>query len=119
MVALETKLPAVLQGKESPANADDAIILAMMCNLLKRYAASSRLYTNAFTADPKLAADMDEVHRYNAACYAALAAAGQGEDARSLPDKERSRLRRQALGWMRDDLVAYAKLAEQNKPAIG
>jgi hypothetical protein len=48
----------------------------------KHYAASARLYADAFTADAKLAADLNQQHRYNAACSAALTAAGQGEDAR-------------------------------------
>src|SRR5262249_31381228 len=37
-------------------------------------------------------------------CAAALAGCGQGEDARSLEDKERARLRQQALDWLRADL---------------
>jgi tetratricopeptide (TPR) repeat protein len=115
MLVVDKKLPAILSGEESPANPGEAVALASLCQqpYRKRYAASARLYADAFTAELKLAAD----NRYNAACSAALAAAGQGEDARSLPDKERSRLRRLALGWLRDDLTAYAKLAEQNNPA--
>jgi thiamine biosynthesis lipoprotein ApbE len=53
--------------------------------------------------------------RRAAACYAALAAAGQGEGARNLPDKERLMLRRQALAWV-GALVAYTKLAERDDP---
>ncbi|MHB1424757.1 MAG: tetratricopeptide repeat protein, partial [Gemmataceae bacterium] len=119
MVGLEKKLPAVLQGEASPANADDVTTLAWMCrqSYQKRYAASARLYAGAFSAEPKLAADLDQQHRYSAACSAALAAAGQGEDARLLPDKTVAMFRRWALGWLRDDLTAYAKLAQQNKPA--
>jgi tetratricopeptide (TPR) repeat protein len=108
LVKLEKKQAAALQ----------AAFLAQMCQnpYQKRYVASARLYGEAFSKDPKLAADLKQQHRYNAACSAALAAAGQGEDARSLPEKERTRLRRQALSWLRDDLAAYSKLAEQNKP---
>jgi hypothetical protein len=54
----------------------------------------------------------------NAACSAALAAAGQGEDARLLPDKAVTMFRRWALDWLRADLTAYAKLASQNNPAV-
>jgi hypothetical protein len=46
-----------------------------------------------------------------------LAAAGQGEDARNLPDKTRLMLRRQALAWLREDLAAYTKLAGRADPA--
>jgi hypothetical protein len=47
-----------------------------------------------------------------------LAAAGQGEDARRLPDKVAVMFRRWALDWLRDNLTAYAKLAAQNNPAM-
>ena len=45
----------------------------------------------AFAADPNLADDPGSRHRYNAACSAALAAAGQGEDAAKLDDKRTRR----------------------------
>src|SRR5262249_50361338 len=73
-------------------------------------------YARAFAADPKLAADLRQQHRYNAACSAALAAVGQGEDARRLPDKVVLMLRRQAWRWLRADLEVYAKLAERDGP---
>jgi serine/threonine-protein kinase len=84
----------------------------------KRYAASARLYAEAFALDPKSAADLNLQHRYAAACSAALAAAGPGEAARSLPHKSGAMFRRWALGWLRDDLTAYAKLAERNNPEV-
>jgi tetratricopeptide (TPR) repeat protein len=112
--ALERKLPAILSGEETPANPDETVALAWMCQQHKRrHVAAARLYADAFAAEPKLAAE----HRYNAACSAALAA-GQGEDARLLPDKVVTMFRRWALDWLRADLTAYAKLAEQNNPAV-
>ena len=119
MVELEKRLPAILQGESSPANGGDAVALASMCQQYKkRYVAAARLYADAFTAEPKLAADLNHQHRYNAACSTALAAAGQGEDARLLPDKVVVMFRRWALGWLRDDLKALAQLAQQNNPAV-
>jgi hypothetical protein len=47
-----------------------------------------------------------------------LAAAGQGEDARRMPDKVACMFRRWALQWLRADLTAYATLAGQNNPAM-
>ncbi len=113
MLALDKKLPAILTGEASPANAGEAAALASMCQqpYKKRYAASARLYADAFAAEPKLAANLNQQHRYNAACSAALAAAGQGEDARLLPDKVAAMFRRWALVWLRDDLTACVKLA--------
>ncbi len=75
------------------------------------------LYAAAFAADPKLADDLKAGHRYNAACFASLAAAGQGEDAAKLDDAERTRLRKQALEWLRADLALCTKQLETGKPA--
>jgi hypothetical protein len=77
------------------------------------YAASALLFADAFAAEPRLAPQ----HRYNAACSAALAVTGQGEDAQLLPDKVVSMFRGWALSWLRDSLTAYGKLAEKNNPA--
>jgi tetratricopeptide (TPR) repeat protein len=119
-IALSKKLPAILKGQATPANPGEAAALAQMCQqpYKKRYAASARLYADAFAAEPKLAADLNQQHRYSAACSAALAASGQGEDAGQLPDKVVCMFRRWVFGWLRDDLIAYSKLAEQNNPAL-
>jgi hypothetical protein len=73
--------------------------------------ATASLYADAFAADPKLGDDLEVQHRYSAACCAALAAAGTGEDAARLDDKERARLRKQGLDWLRADLALYTKLS--------
>jgi superkiller protein 3 len=120
MLALEKKLPAVLQG-ESPADPGEAVTLGWMCQHQKCYAASARLYADAFAASARLAADLNQQHRYNAA-RSALLASGQGADARRLPDKVVPMFRRWALIWLRDDLKAYQVAAQNNpalKPAIG
>jgi len=113
------KLPAILKGEAQAAGTAERLDLAVVCATppKKLYAAAARFYAGAFAADPKLAADLQQQHRYNAACSAALAAAGQGEDARQLPDKVQRMLRRQALVWLRDDLALYGKLAEREEPA--
>jgi hypothetical protein len=46
-------------------------------------------------------------------CVAALAGCGQGADAAKLDEKERARLRRQALDWLRADLTAWGKLLDK------
>ncbi len=75
---------------------------------VKRYAQAVRFYALAFRADPKLADDPRAWHRYNAACYAALAAAARGERGK-LSEQDRAGLRKQALDWLRADLVAWGK----------
>ena len=79
----------------------------------KRYAAAARFYADAFAAESNLIGDQPSDHRYNAACASALAGSGQGEDAKSLDDKERASLRAQARDWLRADLAAWRRLLEK------
>jgi tetratricopeptide (TPR) repeat protein len=114
LLALDTKLTAILKGEAHPADTAERLDLAKLCQQYKkRYAAAVGFFTDAFAAEPNLAADLKSGHRYNAACAAALAGAGKGEDAAKLDDTERARLRQQALTWLRADLTAWGKLLEQ------
>jgi tetratricopeptide (TPR) repeat protein len=111
---LDARLPAVLQGDAEPADAREQLALAYLCQQYKqRYAAAARFYSDAFSNDTRLADDLQNPHRYNAACAAAVAGAGRGKDAANLDDKERARLRRQALDWLRADLAAYHRLLDK------
>src|SRR5262249_40872652 len=78
----------------------------------KEYGAAVRFYADAFAADPNLAEALDG-DRYNAACAAALAGCGQGQDADRLDARERARLRGLALDWLRADLAAWAGLLDK------
>jgi serine/threonine protein kinase/Flp pilus assembly protein TadD len=115
LLALDQKLPAILKGEVRPADAAERLKLAYMCQapFKGHYAASCLLYAKAFADDPKRADDLKAQHRYNAACAAAKAGSGQGKDAEQSDDKERGRLRRQALDWLRADLTAYRRMLEQ------
>jgi tetratricopeptide (TPR) repeat protein len=116
-IALEGKLPKVLRGEAQPADAAEQRALAKLCKRYKRlYAAASRFYTQAFAAQPDLADDLDAGDRYDAACAAALAGCGQGEDAAPLKEQERARLRRQALTWLRAELALRAKPVAGSRP---
>jgi hypothetical protein len=55
-------------------------------------------------------------HRYNAACAAALAGIGQGENNPSLVEPGRMKLRRQALEWLKADYQTWAELFETSHP---
>jgi tetratricopeptide (TPR) repeat protein len=113
-LALEGRLAAVLRGDARPAGAAERLALAQLCRRYKRlYAAAARFYAEAFAEEPRLADDLRAGHRYDAACAAALAAAGQGRDAAGADDRERARLRGQALGWLRADLAARAALLDR------
>jgi serine/threonine protein kinase/tetratricopeptide (TPR) repeat protein len=103
-VELDGKLPAVLSGKEQPASAAERAEYALVCQMKRRHAAAARLYREAITAQPDLVASLANGVRYNAACAAARAGCGAGEDAASLTDAARATLRKEALEWLRADL---------------
>jgi hypothetical protein len=111
LLALEQKLPAFLRGGLQPADANERLQIAWVCQRphQQRYAAAARFYAEALDASPALAADLGRAYRYHAACCAALAAAGKGQDAARLPEKVRASLRRQALGWLRAEFDARAR----------
>jgi tetratricopeptide (TPR) repeat protein len=117
LVALESKLPAFLEGSVKPKDNGARLGLARVCKLKKRYQAAARLYADAFTADPKVAEDLKAGYCYDAACNAALAGSGQGKDAAQPDAKERARWCQQALDWLRADLARWAKRLEVAQPA--
>jgi serine/threonine-protein kinase len=117
LTELERRLTEILQGKDKPNDNAERLALAWMCLSRKKLCvAAVRYYEEAFAADPKRADDMQQLHRYNAACAAALAGCGQGQDADQLDDKERVRLRQQARDWLKADLALWAKQAESDDP---
>jgi tetratricopeptide (TPR) repeat protein len=111
---LDRKLPDLLQNKVQPVDAAEALAVARLCQQPYKQlcAAGARFYADAFAAEPRLADDLPQWHRYNAGCNAVLASCGKGNDASLLDDKDRLRLRRQALAWLRSDLDAWAKLLD-------
>jgi tetratricopeptide (TPR) repeat protein len=110
LIELDEKLPGILDGKTTPASPDERIELAGLCSKRRLHRAAVRFYEGAFSAKPALASDLGASHRYNAACAAALAGCGQGQDADKLDGLERGRLRRQALDWLRADLDEWRRL---------
>jgi serine/threonine-protein kinase len=114
LLAVEARLPALLQGKERPSAAE-LLKLADLCREYGRPHAAVDLYALAFAAQPALA----DTDRYNAACAAALAGVGDGADRAPLSDPKLARLRRQALDWLRADLALRTKLFEGGKSVAG
>jgi serine/threonine protein kinase/Flp pilus assembly protein TadD len=115
LVELDRRLPAVLRGDVKPANSVEWNEYAQLCQCKKLYVASARLRVSAFREDPSLAGDLKAAHRYDAACAAALAAAGRGADADPRDHEGRARWRKQALQWLGDDLTAYSELLRADK----
>jgi hypothetical protein len=119
LLQLDLKLPAILKGERQPADAAEWLALADLCQrpFKRQYAAAARFYAGAFAADTKWATDLKAGHRYNAARYAARAAAGEGTDADRLSAAERSGLRLQALTWLQADLLSRRKQLETGAAA--
>jgi serine/threonine-protein kinase len=110
------KLQAFLAGKGAPADAAAQLQMAALAQqpFNRLYLTAARLYRDAFARGPRLA----DRHRYNAACAAALAGAGQGKDAAKLNDTDRALWRQHSRDWLRDELARLAKaLANANAQA--
>jgi serine/threonine-protein kinase len=118
LAKLDTALAGYLKGKTQLTGSAEALDLARFSLQYKKYyAAAARLFGEAFAAEPALSNDLKTQDRYNAACAAALAAAGKGGNGKSLREEERTRLRRQSLVWLQDDLAAWTKTVDESPAA--
>jgi tetratricopeptide (TPR) repeat protein len=117
LVELDAKLSKVQKEEAKAADAAERLQLAWLCRQPYKQlnATAARFYAEAFDAEPKLAEDPRSGNRYKAACAAALAGCGQGKDADKVADRERTRLRQQALTWLRADLAAWRKQWEADQ----
>src|SRR5205085_2583651 len=68
---LDKQLPDILAGKAKPSSPQEQVELALFCvSYMERYRTAVGFFTDAFTAEPKLADNLQAQHRYNAACAA-------------------------------------------------
>jgi serine/threonine protein kinase/Flp pilus assembly protein TadD len=112
---LHRKLPAIISGQEQSKNAAEQIEYAEVCGYKGHNAAGVRLYQAAFASQPALAEDVRSQRRYSAACLAARAGTGQGEDAGTLKKSQHAELRKLALDWLRADLAGWTKLLDSGQ----
>ena len=119
LIVLDDWLPVILHGDADPSSPELAALFGWFCRepYKKLYAASARLYGEAFVQRPQMADNLTTGDRSAAAGAAALAGLGQGEDSSRIDDKERARLRGQALDWLRADLTARDKLRQDDAKA--
>jgi eukaryotic-like serine/threonine-protein kinase len=115
-LGLSARLPAVLTGEDRPRSPTEGLAFARMAHDRKQFAAATRLWAEALANDPKLGDNRQTSPRYNAACAAALAAAGQGKEEQPLDGAARARLRRQALDWLKAELLAWGKALDSGPP---
>jgi tetratricopeptide (TPR) repeat protein/tRNA A-37 threonylcarbamoyl transferase component Bud32 len=116
--SVETRLPEVLRGEDKPRNAFERIVYAKLAYKAKRFAPSARLYAESLRADPALAEDEKAGNRYNAACAAALAGGGKGEDKPPPDEPEKARYRTQAIGWLEAELAYWSRQIETGNPQV-
>ena len=115
--ARHTRFPAILRGEDKPADNAERLAFAKFACDQQKFAFATRLWAEALASDPKLADDRQAQPRYNAACAAALAAAGQDQGEPSPDDAAKAKFRGQALDWLRADLALHNKQLESDKPA--
>jgi tetratricopeptide (TPR) repeat protein len=116
LAELDSKLWAILSGRSQPERLD----LASFCQQHKQlHAAAVRFYGEAFAEQPQLADDIRASHRYSAACSAARAGCGQSKDADKLDAKERARLRKKSLDWLRADLKGWRQEWDKSPDKTG
>jgi eukaryotic-like serine/threonine-protein kinase len=113
--AVDARLAAVLDGAAPKDNAE-RLALARRAYDTARYAAAAKLRGEALAADPGLSESRLDEHAYNAACCAALAAAGRDRSGPRPDVAARARLRNQALGWLNAELVTWSKVLDSTDP---
>jgi serine/threonine-protein kinase len=116
MIAVAGRLPAVLKREDRPRDAAEVSAFRLLCLDQDRYAAAARLLGEVLAADPNLGDDRRNGHRYNAACYAALAGCGKSKDDPPLDEPARAALRQQSLGWLKAERDAWARQLEAGAP---
>ena len=107
---LDARLAVVLGGKEKPKDGAERLTLASRAYEKAQHASSARLYAEALANDPKLIDDRKAQHRYNAACAAALAGCGEGEDEPKADDATRAKWRARARTWLEAELAAWIRI---------
>src|SRR5262249_35562659 len=104
-----------------PSDVEEWFKIAEMCGRDRLFVKASQFYAKGF------AEIMEEElflyflprkrYRQNAAACATLAAAGMGDDAANLDERQRLQLRQQAMGWLQCELDLVKKLLVGRKPA--
>ncbi len=111
LARLAPKVPAMLRGESQPDDAVGRVDLAVIAGGKGLHAMAARLYAEAFAADPRLVEDLESEYRYDAACSAALAGCGKGNDQPPPDETARTKLRRQALDWLGSELNSLSLIA--------
>jgi len=115
---LARKLDAVLGGREAPVDESERATLADLALRRGRSAASAKLFREAFARQPTLADDLQAGHRARAALAAVRAGLGIDADEPKAEETARAAWRRQGLDWLRAELEARGKVADDGKATL-
>jgi tetratricopeptide (TPR) repeat protein len=117
IVRKRARMDELVAGRANPASPEEEVELAEFAyrSPQRRCLLAVRFYSHAFAVRSALADDLVQEHRYNAACTAALAAAGKGEKRIAFGGEEWGYLTGLALKWLRADLARWASLAKDPK----
>jgi hypothetical protein len=118
LVKLDNRLAKALKEDVKFDNVNEQFELAAFCVRHKDLpATAARFYAAALAGRSQPSLDVRAGHLFNAACAAALASAGKGQDSAKLDAKERDRWRKQAIAWLRDTLTCWSERMNQSTPA--
>lgn len=113
---LDARLSRVLAG-ESAKDASELLAFGQRMYELRRFAQAASFYRQALQLEASLAESRVSQILYNAACSAALAAAGEGAQNPPLDQAAKATLRSQALTWLKQELTQWHKfLGKDPKP---
>jgi hypothetical protein len=117
---LDERLPAVLKRRVArPGGLAELVGFAWVCYYKRLYGDSVRFFGDLL-ADKDAALVMGEKGRalqsFNAACAAAKAGSGQGEEAGRHDERQRQAWRKQGLAWLKVSLTYWQKQLSSDDP---
>jgi tetratricopeptide (TPR) repeat protein len=115
-VALLPRLPAVIRGEDRPRDDAERLALARMCMARQFHAAAARLFAESIQAAAKADQHEPAPYLFEAASAAALAGAGRGKDNPPPDAAAKTKLRSQALDWLKAEREARARSLDEGGP---
>jgi tetratricopeptide (TPR) repeat protein/tRNA A-37 threonylcarbamoyl transferase component Bud32 len=106
---IDQRLKEVSAG-EVTKDVQEVLTLAARAYDLQEFVLAAKLYGDAISQAPTLVEDRQLQILYNAACSAALAASGQSFDTPPLDESAKTKLRSEALTWLKQELTQWQKL---------
>jgi serine/threonine protein kinase/tetratricopeptide (TPR) repeat protein len=118
LVQLDHKLAKALKEGAAFDNVKEQFDLGAFCLYHQDLpVTAARFYAAALAAPVQPSRDVRAGYLFHAACAAALAGAGKGQDAPQLDEEDRRRWRNQAVAWLRTALTCWSQRLKEATPA--